>query len=83
MSGIWRNSLDKQDMPNLLRGYCLELSRTCFRTKVMLSHRLHLVEVTEEFFHPSLSFANTDITMELDIYVPRLRLAFEYQVFLQ
>ena len=42
---------------------------------------LIFVDVLEEFKHPDSLPGN--VTMELDLYFPKLNLAFEYQVFLK
>jgi hypothetical protein len=36
-------------------------------------------EIRTSYRHPNLKFSNTNVTMELDIYVPSLNLALEYQ----
>jgi hypothetical protein len=40
---------------------------------------LNLIEVIENYRHEDLVRDNTGLTMQLDVYLPRERLAFEYQ----
>jgi hypothetical protein len=41
---------------------------------------VEMSDVQEEYLHPFLVHAESERQIELDIYIPRLNLAFEYQV---
>lgn len=41
---------------------------------------LIIVDVKEDFKHSQLAYTGSARTMELDVFVPGLKLAFEYQV---
>src|SRR5689334_17697174 len=44
-----------------------------------LFRKAHLLDIKENFNHPDLFRAKSGRTMELDVFVPGLKLAFEYQ----
>ncbi len=44
-----------------------------------LTKHLHVLEVIENYYHPQLVRDDTGRLMQLDVYLPKERLAFEYQ----
>jgi hypothetical protein len=57
----------------------LKLSKEYFHPQVkLILYRIHLVEVHEDYSHEELRFASGQ-KIQLDIYLPKESLAFEYQ----
>lgn len=46
-----------------------------------LTKLLPVTKILEDYQHPTLRFGDSSVPMELDLFLPDLGLAFEYQVF--